>query len=71
MLAVGLAADTAETVTFHNALEAFSFRDPGHVHPVLLGEEVHGQRVAEIHFGHPLELSQLALRGGAGFLEVT
>ena len=58
-------------MTLHDALEAFAFRNPGHVHPVLLREEVHGQRVAERHFGHPLELGHLALGGRAGFLEVT
>ena len=51
VLAVGLAAHAAETVAFHNALEAFTFRYPGHVDPVLLREEVYGERVAEIHFG--------------------
>ena len=65
------AADAAEAVTLHYALEAFSFRDPGHVHPVLFREEFYGQRVAEIHFGHTLEFSHLALGGSAGFLEVT
>ena len=58
-------------MAFHDALEAFSFRDPGHVDPVLLREELYGQRVAECHFGHPLELRHLAFGGGAGFLEVT
>ena len=71
MLAVGLAADAAEAVTLHYALEAFSFRDPGHVHPVLFREEFYGQRVAEIHFRHVLEFRKFAFRSRAGFLEVT
>ena len=68
---VGLAADAAEAVTLHYALEAFSFRDPGHVHPVLFREEFYGQRVAEIHFRHVLEFRKFAFRSRAGFLEVT
>ena len=71
VLTVGLSAHAAETVTLHNALEAFTFRYPGHVHPVLFREEFHGKRVAEIHFGHTLEFSHFALRGSAGFLEVS
>ena len=71
LLAVGLAADAAEAVTLHYALEAFSFRDPGHVHPVLFREEFYGQRVAEIHFRHVLEFRKFAFRSRAGFLEVT
>ena len=71
MLTVGLTADAAETVTFHNALEAAAFRNPGHVHPVLFGEDVHGERVAEVHFRHVLELRHLTLGSGARLLEVS
>ena len=71
VLTVGLTADAAETVTFHNALEAAAFRNPGHVHPVLFGEDVHGERVAEVHFRHVLELRHLTLGSGARLLEVS
>lgn len=50
MLTVGLAADAAETVTFHNALESLALRNSRDVDPVVVLENIDGNHVAQIQF---------------------
>ena len=71
MLTVGLAADAAETVTFHNALESLALRNSRDVDPVVVLENIDGNHVAQIQFLFEAgEFDQLTLGSGVGLLEM-
>src|SRR5690606_25158517 len=74
VLAVPRVVDAAEAVALDDALEAFALRGTDDVDAVPLGEHVpHGDLVAErevVETGVVPELDEVALRRGAGGLEV-
>ena len=71
MLAVCGLTYTTETVTFYNALEAFTFGGAGDVDKVAVGEDVHADGVTKgIFFGKTIELGQVSLGGYAGGFEM-
>ena len=74
MLAVGLSADTGESVTVNNALEAFTLRGTDHVNKgnCILEDVLHCDDIAELELSREivLELCEFLLGSGSCLFEM-
>ena len=72
-MTVSLSANSSKSVTFHNALEAFTFRNTGYIYPFyIFGEDVsNGESVTQFQFlFESMEFNKFVLGSGSCLFKV-